>query len=86
MRRLLLPVSVACFLLFGVWIKVEAQRGEGPQRGEGDGGESEIQRGFQIAPVTLNLSGKNPSLVGLGSYLVNGPGDCIGCHTTPPSS
>ena len=40
-----------------------------PAQGQGDGGESEIQRGFQIAPVPLNLAGKNRSLVGLGSYL-----------------
>ena len=52
-----------------------------PAQGQGDGGESEVQRGFKIAPVPLNLEGKNRSLVGLGSYLVNGPSDCIGCHT-----
>ena len=53
---------------------------------QGNPGQSEIQRGFDIAPVPLNLTGKNRSLVGLGSYLVNGPGDCLGCHTgpTPP--
>lgn len=50
---------------------------------QGNQGQSEIQRGFEIAPVPLNLTGKNRSLVGLGSYLVNGPGDCIGCHTGP---
>jgi hypothetical protein len=61
-------------LLFAVMTKSPAQ-------GQGDGGESEVQRGFQIAPVPLNLAGKNRSLVGLGSYLVNGPSDCTGCHT-----
>jgi hypothetical protein len=50
------------------------------QRG-GETGQSEIQRGYQIAPVPLNMAGKNPALVGLGSYLVNGPMDCTGCHT-----
>jgi hypothetical protein len=30
--------------------------------------------------VPLNLAGKNRSLVGLGSYYVNGPSDCVGCH------
>ena len=49
--------------------------------GNGNGGQSEIQKGFAIAPVPLNLAGKNVGLVGLGSYLVNGPMDCIGCHT-----
>jgi len=51
---------------------------------QGNEGQSEVQRGFDMAPVPLDLAGKNRSLVGLGSYLVNGPGDCIGCHTGPP--
>src|SRR5260370_15959682 len=46
-----------------------------------DSEASIIKRGFEIAPVPLNLAGKNRSLVGLGSYIVNGAGDCNGCHT-----
>ncbi len=38
------------------------------------------QIGMAIAPVQLNMSGKDPQLVGLGSYLVNAIGDCNGCH------
>jgi hypothetical protein len=45
--------------------------------------DSRVQRGFAIAPVPLNLAGKNRGLVGLGSYLVNGAGDCNGCHAGP---
>jgi hypothetical protein len=44
--------------------------------------ESKIQRGFAIAPVPLDLRGKNRALVGLGSYIVN-TGGCNDCHTTP---
>lgn len=44
-----------------------------------------IQQGFLIAPVPLNFAGKDPNLVGLGSYLVNAVGDCNGCHTSDPS-
>lgn len=51
---------------------------------QGNEGQSEIQRGYDIAPVPLNLTGKNRSLVGLGSYLVNAAGGCLGCHTGPP--
>ena len=40
-----------------------------------------IQIGFQIAPVPLNLAGKDQDLVGLGSFIVNGQADCNGCHT-----
>jgi hypothetical protein len=46
--------------------------------------ESRIKRGFEIAPVPLNLEGKNHALVGLGSYLVNAVGDCNGCHSAGP--
>ena len=42
---------------------------------------SEIQQGFAIAPVPLNLDGKNRALVGLGSYIVNAQADCNGCHS-----
>ena len=43
-----------------------------------------IVRGFQIAPVPLNLQGKDLALVGLGSYIVNAQGGCNDCHTNPP--
>src|ERR1700687_3438548 len=45
-----------------------------------DNEASIIRRGFEIAPVPLNLAGRNRALVGLGSYMVNGAGDCNGCH------
>ena len=41
-------------------------------------------RGFRIAPVPLTLKRLNPSLVGLGSYIVNAQGACNDCHTSPP--
>jgi hypothetical protein len=42
----------------------------------------QILRGYEIAPVTLNLKGKDWALVRLGSYLVNTTG-CNDCHTHP---
>src|SRR5882762_10191436 len=51
-----------------------------------DRNESTIRRGFEIAPVPLNLNGKNRALVGLGSYIVNGQGDCNGCHNAGPAT
>jgi hypothetical protein len=45
--------------------------------------ESRIDIGFEVAPVELDLTNKNRRLVGLGSYLVNVEGGCVGCHTTP---
>ena len=42
-----------------------------------------VKRGFEIAPVDLDLQGKNRALVGLGSYLVNAVSECNDCHTCP---
>jgi hypothetical protein len=47
-----------------------------------DASEARVARGFALAPVPLDLSGKNPALVGLGSYLVQVHA-CSGCHTFP---
>ena len=45
--------------------------------------DSRIEQGLRIAPVPLQLAGKNRSLVGLGSYLINASGGCNDCHTCP---
>ncbi|HET6546169.1 MAG TPA: hypothetical protein VFG55_05415 [Rhodanobacteraceae bacterium] len=42
------------------------------------------RQGFAIAPVPLDLDGRDPFLVGLGSYMVNAVGGCNDCHTNPP--
>lgn len=44
---------------------------------------AKIRKGFAIAPVPLDLAGKNRALVGLGSYIVNAQGVCNDCHTDP---
>lgn len=51
-----------------------------------DDDQSRIRIGLEIAPVPLNLEGKDIAKVGLGSYLVNAVGDCNGCHSSnaPP--
>jgi len=53
---------------------------------DGEGEESKIKRGFEIAPVHLNFEGRNWALVGLGSYIVNAVGDCNGCHSAGPTT
>jgi hypothetical protein len=45
--------------------------------------EAAVQKGLQIAPVTLNLAGRDRNQVGYGSYLVNAVGGCNDCHTNP---
>src|SRR5215472_5971706 len=52
---------------------------------QGDTSDSRIEQGFEIAPVHLNLEGKDRALVGLGSYIVNAQGDCNGCHSAGPA-
>ena len=47
--------------------------------------DSRIQRGLDIAPVHLNLEGKNRALVGLGSYIVNAAVPCNECHGAGPA-
>jgi len=53
---------------------------------DNDRNESKVRKGFAIAPVPLNLAGKNHELVGLGSYIVNAVGDCNGCHSAGPAT
>jgi hypothetical protein len=45
--------------------------------------DARIEQGMEIAPVRLNLHGRDKSQVGLGSYLVNAVGGCNDCHTCP---
>jgi hypothetical protein len=45
--------------------------------------DEEVQIGFNISPVKLDLRDKNLQLVGLGSYIVNAQGGCNDCHTCP---
>jgi hypothetical protein len=63
--------------------RVRAQGGDGG--GDNQGGDiSRIRRGFEIAPLPLNITDQNPALVGLGSYYVNGVSECADCHTNFP--
>ena len=51
---------------------------------EKDCEEWQVRRGFEIAPVPLRLTGKDPTLVGLGSYIVNAHAACNDCHDAGP--
>jgi hypothetical protein len=63
----------------------DEQDGQNGQNGDDQGSSdaARIRRGFDIAPVFLNLAGKNRALVGLGSYIVNAQAGCNDCHTWP---
>ena len=51
-----------------------------------DSDENLAAIGIKIAPSFINMSGKDPILVGLGSFLVNGMADCNGCHGSDPAN
>jgi hypothetical protein len=74
-------IVLGSFLLFMALSLVWTQRPT--SAGNGGDDQSRIQKGFAIAPVPLDLEGKNPALVGLGSYIVNAQGGCNDCHTHP---
>jgi hypothetical protein len=77
-----LCVTVACGGLAMAGMLFSSPRGKAEDRG--DDSDSRIERGLEIAPVHLNLEGKNRALVGLGSYIVNAQADCNGCHSAGP--
>jgi hypothetical protein len=45
-----------------------------------------VQKGLAISPVPLNMAGKDPNLVGYGSYLVNAVASCNDCHSAGPQT
>jgi mono/diheme cytochrome c family protein len=83
MKRMLIIAAVFAAAIFSV-----VQPGTTGARAQelqptADGLPNKIwKRGLAIAPVALNLDGKDKILVGEGSYIVNGAGDCNSCHTT----
>lgn len=83
MKRMLMTAVVFAAALFCL-IQTGAARAGGQEITPSDsaGLPNKIwKRGLAIAPVTLNLTGKDKVLVGEGSYLVNTM--CVDCHTNP---
>ncbi len=80
MRHRVSLLAVTSMLLVVGFDRVHGRQGP---NGNSNSESSKIQIGFAIAPVPLDMRGKNPSLVGLGSYIVNGQADCAGCHSNP---
>ena len=56
-----------------------------PARAADTAPNDRVARGFKIVPegVELNMQGRDRTLVGLGSYLVNAVGGCNDCHSHP---
>ena len=89
-RTLLQGLIVVMSLVLAVAL-VSAKTGHGQGGGDGKGKSKKSHKGHDdraaiglaIAPVPLNLDGKDAKLVGLGSYLVNAVGSCNDCHSCP---
>lgn len=82
-----LRVLGAAMVLVGVALAFMLVRSPNVKAHDDDDEGSLVKIGFEIAPVHLNLEGKNRHLVGLGSFIVNAQADCNGCHTAggPPN-
>jgi hypothetical protein len=72
-------VALFGILLVLIVVPFRATSAQGPDSFD----ESIVKQGLAIAPVHLDLRGKNPALVGLGSYIVNAVSECNDCHTRP---
>jgi hypothetical protein len=81
MKRIVISSAGISGLFFAVTLLSNLSV-KGNPGGEAEGAP-EVQIGFSISPVKLDLKGKDPLLVGLGSYIVNAQGGCNDCHTCP---
>ena len=82
----LVLVAVLTLLIHLGHSRANAQNGFGNDNNGAQDEKLAIQIGYKVAPFTLNTTGLDPDLVGLGSYIVNVTGDCNGCHSAGPQS
>src|SRR5437016_14593751 len=80
---LLFLIAALVLLCLGTMLvrspQVRAQN-DNNQGNQSNDDESKIKQGLAIAPVPLNLEGKNRALVELGCYIVNAQVECYWCH------
>ena len=73
-----------------IGIMLDSKTGQAANDNNGAQDEKQmIQIGLAVASsegITLNMTGKDPDMVGLGSYLANVAGDCNGCHSAGPAT
>jgi len=81
MFAVLIPLSVVLSIF--VWATTFSASSQVNAQSDRD---SRSERGLEIAPVPLNMEGKDRALVGLGSYLVNASGGCNDCHSAGPQT
>jgi len=79
-------VSAALVAITVSLVSLKTPRVSADPGSDRDQDERKVKIGLDIAPVPLNLKGKDRRLVGLGSYIVNGHADCNGCHSQGPAT
>jgi hypothetical protein len=80
-------ITLAAGAAFTAAVGVGSLGGVSRALAEDDGGDQWMARiGLEVAPVPLNLAGKDRHLVGLGSYLVNVVSNCNDCHSAGPAT
>jgi hypothetical protein len=84
-KSLIAGAALAALVVMGVVVRPPSARAKNDNNGSQDEKEM-IQIGLAVAPVPLNMAGKDPDMVGLGSYIVNVTGDCNGCHSHGPAT
>lgn len=84
-KSLIAGAVFAALVAMGVLTRPPSARAKNDNNGSQDEKEM-IQIGLAVAPVPLNMAGKDPDMVGLGSYIVNVTGDCNGCHSHGPAT
>jgi len=80
-----ITAGISVVVVMGVVWMLSSRSRVHAQDDNNQGNNYQVQQGFAIAKqlgIPLNLAGKDPNLVGLGSYLVNAVGDCNGCHSS----
>ncbi len=88
LKALTAGAAFSAVVIAGMLLTPKSGRADNDNNGAQDEKQM-IQIGMSTAisaGLTLNLTGKDPDMVGLGSYLVNVIGDCNGCHTADPST
>jgi mono/diheme cytochrome c family protein len=87
-KSLTAAAAFAAVVMAGVLIDSKSGQAANDNNGAQDEKQM-IQIGLSFAATAglqLNMTGKDPDMVGLGSYLVNVSGDCNGCHTANPAT
>ncbi len=82
-KKAAVAAGAAGIIIFaGLHMRVQAA-----DKGQGQGQDNDqklAQIGLSIMPDFVKMQGKDPTLLGLGSFIVNAQADCNGCHGSDP--